>query len=167
MRRVRQAAKAILLLLAMAGGQAALAAPLQKFEAQLDVRCDVELDWLAPVGTFRVNCDWGKQRSSAPRVTEGRTYQLNAILSPANKRLEDPASELKEALADIFEKPEEAAQADCHLASMIGTVCRNVPAGASIKKRAGASDAFSSTTGYVMCADSAAGRGPCAPMKPK
>ena len=167
MRLASQAAKGILLLLAIAGSRAAPAAPYQQFDVQLDIPCVIGFDWLTPVGTFKADCKWGERRSNAPRVTDGRTYQLNALLSPANTRLEDPAAELRSALADVFDNPEEAAKAECHLVSMLGTVCRNVPVGASIRARADASKSFFATTGYVLCVDSAAGRGPCVPMKPK
>ncbi len=167
MRFALQAAKALLLSLAMAGGQAALAAPYQQFDVKLDNPCVIGLDWLTPVGTFKLDCPWSEPKSDAPRVKDGRTYQLTALLSPANTRLQDPAAELRSALADVFDNPDEAAKAECHLVSMLGTVCRNVPVGASIRARADASKSFFATTGYVLCVDSAAGRGPCVPMKPK
>ena len=78
-------------------------------------------------------------------------------------RLDRPEDDaIKNALFTSGTAPRDA---ECYFTAIMTTLCW-VPAGTRIVRRGNASDAFATTSGVVLCADSVAGQGPCMEVQP-
>jgi hypothetical protein len=123
-----------------------------RFLVEKDAGFCLELDWKGRSGMSECQISTGERGDPMP---------INLRLDPSDK-------DAKSALSAIFVDADKASvQAECVLAVLV-VICRNTKE-LAVKARSiqgSASDAFVSTTGFVMCIDGLSGPGACRDVVP-